>query len=233
MAIATALVLTVAAGTAVAVRGGLLSFGSSCRDDAVRVKIAASPDLAPALTATAEYARERDITSDGRCLDVSVTARESYKVADALLTGKKSDVQAWVPDSNLWVQRVTGDSDATQVSDVGNVASSPVGVAMIPTAAKSLGWPDKTYTWTELAGAAMTSDRLKLGAADPARSATGLLALTQLSSAAAGTEGGDTQAAAMAQALSQRTSDNDSQVLDTLPATPRAPSRATRSGTRR
>ncbi|WP_405926354.1 substrate-binding and VWA domain-containing protein [Streptomyces sp. NBC_00035] len=217
VAIATALVLTVAAGTAVAVRGGLLSFGSSCRDDAVRVKIAASPDLAPALTATAEYARERDITSDGRCLDVSVTARESYKVADALLTGKKSDVQAWVPDSNLWVQRVTGDSDATQVSDVGNVASSPVGVAMIPTAAKSLGWPDKTYTWTELAGAAMTSDRLKLGAADPARSATGLLALTQLSSAAAGTEGGDTQAAAMAQALSQRTSDNDSQVLDTLP----------------
>ncbi|MEV7346869.1 substrate-binding and VWA domain-containing protein [Streptomyces sp. NPDC093544] len=217
VAIATALVLTVAGGTAAAARSGLLSFGSSCQDDAVHVKIAASPDLAPALTATANYARERDITSDGHCLDVSVTARESYKVADALLTGKKSDVQAWVPDSNLWVQRVTGNNDATQVSDVGNVASSPVGVAMVPTAAKSLGWPQKTYTWTELAGAAMTSDRLKLGAADPARSATGLLALTQLSTAAGQTEGGDTQAAAMAEALSQRTSDSDSQVLDTLP----------------
>ncbi|MFI6335416.1 substrate-binding and VWA domain-containing protein [Streptomyces sp. NPDC050535] len=217
VAIATALVLTVAGGTAAAVRGGLLSFGSSCQENAVRVKVAASPDLAPALTEAADYARESDITSDGRCIDVSVTARESYKVADSLLTGKESDVQAWVPDSNLWVQRVTGDNAATQVSDVGNVASSPVGVAMVPTAAKSLGWPKKTYTWTELAGAAMTSDRLKLGAADPTRSATGLLALTQLSTTAGQTAGGDTQAAAMAKALSQRTADSDSQVLDTLP----------------
>jgi hypothetical protein len=63
----------------------------------------------------------------------------------------------------------------------------------------------------------MTSDQLKLGAADPARSATGLLALTQLTTAAAQTKGGDTQAAAMAKVLSQRTSDSDSQVLDTLP----------------
>ncbi|PBC65351.1 hypothetical protein BKI49_04545 [Streptomyces sp. Tue6028] len=217
VAIATVLVLTVAAGTAAAVRGGLLSFGGSCQDDAVHLEMAASPDVAPALRAVAEYARKNDITSDGRCLDVGVSARESYKVTDALRAGRKSDVQAWVPDSDVWVRRVAADSSATQVTNAGNIASSPVGVAMVPSAAKSLGWPRKTYTWTELTGAAMQDDRLKLGAADPARSATGLLALTQLSSAAAGAEGGDTQAAAMAKALSQRTSDSDSQVLDTLP----------------
>jgi len=115
------------------------------------------------------------------------------------------------------VQQVTTDAEATQVTPAGNVASSPVGVAMVPSAAKSLGWPEKTYTWTQLAGATMTSDSLKLGAADPARSATGLLALTQLTSAATKVKGGDTQAAAMAKALSQRTADSDSQVLDTLP----------------
>ncbi|MHA5053882.1 substrate-binding and VWA domain-containing protein [Streptomyces sp. SD15] len=217
VAVATVLVLTVAAGTAAAVRGGLLSFASSCQDEAVRLKIAASPDLAPALKAAAEHARDRNITSDGRCIDVTVTARESYKVADSLTSGKESDVQAWVPDSDRWVDQVTGVSKATQVTKAGNAASSPVGVAVVPSAAKSLGWPDKTYTWTELAGASMRDDQLRLGAADPARSATGLLALTQLSTAAAGTKGGDTQAAAMAKSLSQRTSDSDSQVLDTLP----------------
>ncbi|MFE9437299.1 substrate-binding and VWA domain-containing protein [Streptomyces sp. NPDC006640] len=217
VAVATVLVLTVAGGTAVAVRGGLFSFGGSCEDDAVHLTVAASPDITPALTATAAYAREKNITSDGRCLDVRVTARESYKVTDSLQTGKPTGIQVWVPDSGLWVERVTGSTTATQVTGAGNVASTPVGVAMVPAAAKTLGWPEKTYAWTELVGATMQDDKLKLGAADPTRSSTGLLALTRISAAASRVKGGDTQAAAMAKALSQRTSDSDTQVLDTLP----------------
>ncbi|MGW7047910.1 substrate-binding and VWA domain-containing protein [Streptomyces avermitilis] len=217
VAIATVLVLTVAAGTAAAVRGGLLSFGSSCRDHAVRLKIAASPDVAPALRAAADEARTKNITSDGHCLDIHVTARDAYQVTEALLSGRKSDIQAWVPDADLWVRRVTAEARATQLTRAGNVASSPVAVAVVPTAAQALGWPDKTYTWTELAGAPLRDDRLKLGTADPARSATGLLALTRLTSATAQVKGGDTRGAAMAKALSQRTADSDSQVLKTLP----------------
>jgi len=219
VALATVLVLTVAGGTAVAVQSGLLSFGSSCRKDAVRLKLAASPDMAPALRAAAGKARDENITSDGQCLNISVTAQESYKFADTLKSGKHPDVQVWVPDSELWVNQVTSaaDSDATEATPAGNVASTPVGVAMVPAAAKSLGWPKKTYTWLDLAGATLQDDSLRLGAADPARSATGLLALTQLSTAAAKVKGGDTQAAAMMKTLSQRISDTDSQVLDTLP----------------
>ncbi|SEC94140.1 von Willebrand factor type A domain-containing protein [Streptomyces sp. 3213] len=219
VALATVLVLTVAGGTAVAVQSGLLSFGSSCRKDAVRLKLAASPDMAPALRAAAGKARDENITSDGQCLNISVTAQESYKFADTLKSGKHPDVQVWVPDSELWVNQVTSaaDSDATEATSAGNVASTPVGVAMVPAAAKSLGWPKKTYTWLDLAGATLQDDSLRLGAADPARSATGLLALTQLSTAAAKVKGGDTQAAAMMKTLSQRISDTDSQVLDTLP----------------
>ncbi|MDV9172993.1 substrate-binding and VWA domain-containing protein [Streptomyces sp. W16] len=219
VALATVLVLTVAGGTAVAVRSGLLSFGSSCRKDAVRLKLAASPDMAPALRAAAGQARDENITSDGQCLNISVTAEESYKVADTLKSGKHPDVQVWVPDSELWVNQVTSaaDAEATEVTPAGNVAATPVGVAMVPAAAKSLGWPKKTYTWLDLAGATLQDDSLRLGAADPARSATGLLALTQLSTAAAKVKGGDTQAAAMMKTLSQRISDTDSQVLDTLP----------------
>ncbi|WP_406446795.1 substrate-binding and VWA domain-containing protein [Streptomyces sp. NBC_01613] len=217
VAIATVLVLTVAGGTAAAVRSGLLSFGSSCQDDPVRLRLTASPDIAPALTAAAQQARDHNITSDGRCLAVTVTARDSYKVAGTLAAGKETDAQLWVPDSDMWVDRITANNSAVDVTPAGAIASTPIGVAMVPTAAKSLGWPKKTYSWIELAGATLQDDSLKLGAADPARSATGLLALTQLSTAAAKIKGGDTQAAAMMKTLSQRTSDSDSQVVDTLP----------------
>jgi hypothetical protein len=211
------MVLTVAGGTAVAVRSGLLSFGSPCQDDPVGLKLAASPDLAPALTAAAQRARKENITSDGRCVAVTVAAHESYKVTDTLTAGKNPGVQVWVPDSDVWVQRITANRAATQVTSTGSVASTPVGVAMVPSAAKSLGWPKKTYSWSELAGAAQRDDSLRLGAADPARSASGLLALTQLTTAAARFEDGRTRAAAMMKTLSQRTSDTDGQVLDTLP----------------
>ncbi|MER5408953.1 substrate-binding and VWA domain-containing protein [Streptomyces sp. NPDC002769] len=217
VAVATVLVLTVVAGAAAAVNGGLFSFGSSCQDSAVHVTVAASPDVAPALKALADHARERDITSDGHCIDVTVTARESYEVADSLRSGKRAGIQAWVPDSDVWVDGVTARSGATQVTKAGNVASSPVGVAMVPSAAASLGWPTKTYTWAELADASMRDDKLRLGAGDPARSATGLLALTRLGGAADGSEGGGIRAAALAKTLSPRTSDSDGQVLDTLP----------------
>ncbi len=215
--IATVLVLTVAGGTAAAVQGGLLSFGSSCQDDPVRLRLVASPDVAPVLETAAERARDADLTSDGRCVAVTVSARESYKVADALLAGKDAGAEVWVPDSDLWVDRVTARGSGDEASSLGAVASSPVGVAMVPTAAKSLGWPKKTYDWLQLAGATLRDDSLRLGAADPARSATGLLALTQLSTAAAQVKGGDTQAAAMMKTLSQRVSDTDGQVLETLP----------------
>ncbi|MEU6767252.1 substrate-binding and VWA domain-containing protein [Streptomyces sp. NPDC046853] len=219
VAIATALVLTVAAGTAVAVRGDLLSFGASCRDDAVELDVVAAPDIAPALQAAADDAREKEVTSDGSCIDVRVTARDSYKVADELRTGKGDpQYEVWVPDSELWLQRVGLGGKQGRVTPAGNIASSLVGMAMVPSAAESLGWPEKTYSWPELTGAAMKDDKLRLGAADPARSATGLLALAKLSASAgkSGGKGGDTQAAGMAKALSSRTSDSDTQLVDTL-----------------
>lgn len=219
VAIATALVLTVAAGTAVAVRSDLFSLGGTCRDDTVKLKVVAAPAIAPALRAAADDAREKEVTSDGSCIDVRVTARESYKVADALRSGKGDPgYDVWVPDSDLWVQRVGLGGKQTKVTAAGNLASSPVGMAMVPAAAESLGWPKKTYSWPELTGAAMKSDKLRLGAADPARSATGLLALAKLSASAkkSGGKDGDTQAAGLAKALSARTSDSDGQLLDTL-----------------
>ncbi|MFE1287275.1 substrate-binding domain-containing protein [Streptomyces sp. NPDC058751] len=215
-ALATALVLTLVGGTVAAVRGGLFSFESSC-DDVVHIEVAASPDIAPALRAVARDAREKNVASDGRCLDVGVIARESYEVAAALKAGRKPGAQVWVPDSDAWVERVADTSAATQVTSLGNVASSPVGVAVVPSAARKLGWPSKTYTWTELAGDTMRAKKLGLGAVDPARSSTGLLALARIGAAASAVKDGDVRAAAMAETLSHRTSDSGTELFGTLP----------------
>ncbi|MGW2229314.1 substrate-binding and VWA domain-containing protein [Streptomyces formicae] len=219
VAIATALVLVVAGGTAVAARSGLLSFGGSCDDDAVRLDVVAAPDVTPALREAADEARENEITSDGHCIDVRVSARDSFEVAEELRSGKGDPAyDVWVPDSDVWVQRVGLGTKQTKVSPAGNIASSPIGVGMVPSAAASLGWPKKTYAWPELTAAAMKSDELRLGAADPARSATGLLALSKIGASAKkqGGKEGDTQAAALAKALSTRTTDSEGKLLDTL-----------------
>ncbi|WUW11636.1 substrate-binding and VWA domain-containing protein [Streptomyces sp. NBC_01465] len=217
MAIATMLVLCVATGTALAAQGGLLGFSTSCSDSAVKLRLVASPDIAPAVRTVADRIRKDKVTTDGQCMDITVTARDSYKVSDALSTmSAKPDFEIWLPDSQLWVQRAQATGKSVPITASGNVAASPVTLGMVPSAAKSLGWPRKTYTWAELAGASMQSDKIHLGAADPARSATGLLALSSISrSAGTGPDSG-TQVAAAAKVLSQRISDGDSQVLDTL-----------------
>ncbi|MFB7213483.1 substrate-binding and VWA domain-containing protein [Streptomyces sp. NPDC056255] len=218
VAIATTLVLAVVAGTAVAAQGGLLSFSKSCEDSAVRLSLMASPDIAPAVRAIADKARKDEVRSDGRCLYVTVVARDSYKVADALSDGTRTpDFQVWLPDSDLWPDRAKGSGDGVPVTPGDSIASSPVTLAMVPSAAKSLGWPKKKYSWAELTAAAMESDKVRLGAADPARSATGLLALTSIG-ASSEKQGGDsdTRVAATAKLLAQRMSDSDTQVLETL-----------------
>ncbi|MGW2087807.1 substrate-binding and VWA domain-containing protein [Streptomyces sp. NPDC001880] len=216
--IAALLVLAVAAGTAVAAQGGLLSFSKSCEDTAVRLSITASPDIAPSIRAVADKARKDEVRSDGRCLYVTVVARDSYEVADALSSAARTpDFQVWLPDSDLWVDRAKGSGDGVPVTPGDSVASSPVTLAVVPSAAESLGWPKKKYSWAELTSAAMESDKVRLGAADPARSATGLLALASIG-ASSEKQGGDsdTRVAATAKLLAQRMSDGDTQVLETL-----------------
>ncbi|MFD3415608.1 substrate-binding and VWA domain-containing protein [Streptomyces cyaneofuscatus] len=218
IAIATLLVLAVATGTGVAVNGGLLSFSESCEDSAVRLSLAASPDIAPAVRDIAERAFADEVRSDGHCLDVEVVARDSYKVAGALAGGGETpDFQVWLPDSDLWLDRAEGLGTGTPISPSDSVASSPVTLAMVPSASKRLGWPKKTYSWAELVGAALRSDQVRLGAADPARSATGLLALTSIGGSSA-QQGGDsgTRVAETAKVLAERMSDSDAQVLETL-----------------
>ncbi|MYT37178.1 solute-binding protein [Streptomyces sp. SID8356] len=217
VAIATLLVLAVATGAGVAVKGGLLSFSESCEDSAVRLTLAASPDIAPAVREVAERTRADEVKSDGHCLDVEVVARDSSKVAEALAGGEPPGFQVWLPDSDLWLDRAEGLGTGVPVSPSDSIASSPVVLAMVPSAAGRLGWPEKTYSWAELVATALGTEKIRLGAADPARSATGLLALTSIGGSSA-RQGGDsdTRVAETAKVLAERMSDSDAQVLETV-----------------
>ncbi|MFI7104625.1 substrate-binding and VWA domain-containing protein [Streptomyces sp. NPDC050161] len=217
--IATALVLAVAAGTVVALRSDLLPFGAPCGGDVARLDVVASPDIAPALDEVADSARENETRTDGKCLDVSVTARSGAEVADSLgQRPARSEFQVWIPDSRIWVDRVGAES-GTPLTASGTVASSPVALGAVPSAARKLGWPKKTYTWSGLTETATSGEALRLGVADPARSATGLLALARIDAAhAKGSDGtADPRTAATAKMLYQRVADGDGQVLATLP----------------
>ncbi|WP_078078422.1 substrate-binding domain-containing protein [Streptomyces niveus] len=216
--IATALVLSVAAGTGVAAQSGLLSFADGCTGSAVRIDLAASPDIAPAVRAVADDARRNNVTSDGRCVDVRVDARENYEIADGLATGTSApDYEVWLPDSDVWVERALDAGDGVALTPAGNAATTPVTLAAVPSVGKRLGWPEKTYTWAELTATAAGKDALRLGAADPARSATGLLAFSSVvGSTREEDPDSDTRIAATAEALAERVSESDGQVVRSL-----------------
>ncbi|MFF5090531.1 substrate-binding domain-containing protein [Streptomyces niveus] len=216
--IATALVLSLAAGTGIAARSGLLSFADGCAGSAVRIDLAASPDIAPAVRAVAENARRNDVTSDGRCIDVQVEARENHEIADDLATGTAApEYEVWLPDSDVWVERALDAEDGITLTPAGNAASTPVALAVIPSAGTRLGWPGKTYTWAELTAMTTGDDPLRLGAADPARSATGLLGFSSVvASTREADPAGDARIAATAETLATRVSGSDDLVVGSL-----------------
>ncbi|WNI19349.1 VWA domain-containing protein [Actinacidiphila sp. ITFR-21] len=230
-ALTTILVLAVGAGTFGVLRGGLLSVGGTCHAGTVRIDAAASPDIAPVLTRIADRARAEHATTDGQCLDVRVTARDSAQVADELggaatagagtATPGRPRFAVWIPDDSIWVNQLATSGQGTSVSPMGTVARSPVVVGALRAQADALGWPAKTYTWAELTGVAADT-RLRLGSTDPAHSATGMLALAMINTSIIRSAGGesadtDTQSAGAAKLLAQRTAPTAAQALATLP----------------
>ncbi|WP_369202143.1 substrate-binding domain-containing protein [Streptomyces sp. PU-14G] len=219
--LAVALVVALGAGTVVAARTGVLPFGGACDGSTVELRVAATPEIAPALRTVADRAREENARSDGRCLDVHVSERTGAHMATALSKGggQAKDFDVWLPDSRIWTDRASSSGRAPSLRPLGSVASSPLTLAAVPAAAEEMGWPRKTYSWARLATAANGEGGLRVGTADPARSATGLLALTRIQSATAeqGADASETAAAGAARQLAERTAPGDSQILATLP----------------
>lgn len=116
---------------------------SGC-DGSVAVEITASPDVAPALTDILESESTADLQVDGTCISTTVTPRASSDVANSI--GPQSSIDLWVPDSSMWLSRIT--AEQIEFSDPTSIATSPlVGVASQPVA-DAVGWPETEFSWS-------------------------------------------------------------------------------------
>ncbi|WP_173166717.1 substrate-binding domain-containing protein [Phytohabitans suffuscus] len=179
--------------------------GSRCTGE-VKLSVAASPEIAPAVRSTVESWSAGGGSADGTCVVVDVSEVNSVDMAaviaaqhDVGLAGVGSAngtlevPDVWLPDSSTWLVRLKTLAPGFNPADGGSVARSPVVAAMPEPLAESFGWPDKNVGWADLLKRITTGTGLRTGIVEPTRDAAGLSGLLSLG-AAAGAEGGSQQA---------------------------------------
>lgn len=198
---------------------GVALTGAACRDSGpdcgkgtIRLRVAASQDKIGLLQSAADgYGRAG--TADGRCIAITVDAKNSgtamlalAKGWDPRVDGPRPDI--WSPAANVWVellrQRAAGSGSRAPVADgdAPPIMTSPLTIAMPEPMAKALGWPGKAIGWTDLAALATDPKgwaryghaewgRFRLGKTNPNLSTSGLHATVGAYFAATGTPGRD------------------------------------------
>src|SRR5215469_3832576 len=96
---------------------------ASCSNTPVLVNVVASNDIAPAVQSVANAFNNQNVTSAGRCVQVQVDQADSATEAaqiDGQAKPQGASVDAWIPDSSLWV-------DVTRSYPVGAQTVQPTG----------------------------------------------------------------------------------------------------------
>ena len=137
-----------------------------------KVIVAASPDIAPALTLVA-----RDLALP--CGSIEVQSHEATQVGEDLaISGGSARPQVWVPESTLALRRAR-QLGAPDVPESGPaVAGSPVVLAVAEGVAKGLGWPNRPLSWADVLAPDVAG--VVTGMPDPARDPVGAAALLGL-----------------------------------------------------
>jgi len=103
----TGLLLVLAAGIAAAVLTALagrdVMSWARCRAHPVVVRVAVSGEIEPAIQRLGRFFNSEHQLVRGRCAQVRVRAATPAGVTAALARGAGSGVDAWIPDSTLWL----------------------------------------------------------------------------------------------------------------------------------
>ncbi|MET7992514.1 substrate-binding domain-containing protein [Amycolatopsis sp. NPDC005232] len=133
------------------------------------VLVSASPDIAPVLSQVAQGL-------SARCRSYEIRPRDAEQAVTEFGAPGGERAQVWVPDSTIALQRAR-QLGATNVPESGpSVASSPVVLAVAEGAARGLGWPGRTLTWTDV----VEAPDAVLTIPDPTRDPVGTSALVGL-----------------------------------------------------
>ncbi|MEC3981971.1 VWA domain-containing protein [Amycolatopsis sp. H20-H5] len=177
----------------------------------VKVVVAASPDIAPALSLVVRGL-------DQPCAAIEVQSRESSQVAESLaISDGSARPQAWIPDSTLALRRAR-QLGAADVPESGpSVASSPVVLAVSEDVAKGFGWPAQPLTWAAVLASAGAG--IVTGLPDPAKDAVGVSALLGLRAALTGgpSPNPDAAYASLLRRFSANTVDGETELLARVP----------------
>jgi Ca-activated chloride channel family protein len=164
---------------------------ASCSSSPLLLNVAVNDDLAPTVAQVAQTFNTQQHMVGGRCVSVQVADQSSDTVA-ARLDGQALDkgeaaVQAWIPDSSLWVDVARSyPKGAGAVQPTGTeVAESPLMTVMPRAVANQTGVFESPAGWNVLlpaaAGGPPASLGLKVAIPDPKESAAGLATLVELS----------------------------------------------------
>lgn len=184
-----------AVGLAILLGAGVYALADStkCGGTPINLKVAAAPDIAPAVSDIAtSFTKERH-SVDGKCVKATVKAADPASTS-TILSGQGAvpgDVSpdVWIPDSSLWItlMRSSPKGAAAVNSTPTSVAETPLVVATTRTFANKIQGQGIRPTWDMLlkatdalaAGAVSKNDMLPadsvhLQILDPSRNAGGL-----------------------------------------------------------
>lgn len=150
--------------TAPPTTGGEGAGGGAC-EALVTVQVTTTEDFAPVVESAADRVEEND-----ECVRYSVSTAQSSVTADQIREGTaRPDV--WIPDSDVWVDRVNQSADAPSLSPGPTLATSLAVLAVPNSLAESTGLSGP-QPWQ-----AILSGPLELRLGDPEESTTSMLLL--------------------------------------------------------
>src|SRR6202035_5849058 len=132
----TVLAAAVAATLLVALGARTISARATCAGQTTTAQVAVSSEIEPVAQRVATYFNSEHRQVDGRCAAVAVHAESAAAVAGALAQGSPGQlrpaVNAWIPDSSLWLDVARGSPAAAKlVRPTGIViAETPLVIAM-------------------------------------------------------------------------------------------------------
>ncbi len=163
---------------------------ASCTNTPVLVNVVASDDIAPAVQTVANAFNNQNVTSGGRCVQVQVdeaaSATEAAQI-DGQAGRQGAAVDAWIPDSSLWVDVARSYPVGAQVvQPTGkSVGRSPLMLVTTRAVAAGTGVFTAPPSWDLLLpsgyGGPPASMGITVDLPDPATSAAGLASLIQVS----------------------------------------------------
>jgi Ca-activated chloride channel homolog len=181
----------VAAATMVGMSASAVIAHASCTNRPTIVNLAVSLDIYPAIQTVARTFNREDQVAAGRCVDVQVTQGDPSTVAaqvdgQASLDGT-SPVDAWIPDSSVWVdvaRSYAAGAQAVQPTSI-TVARSPLVLVTSQAVAAQTGVFNAGANWSLLLppgfGGPPASMGLSVDLPDPTDSAVGLLSVIEIS----------------------------------------------------